>query len=80
MLTKQISEICRVTTHFVGNFMLIKNQVRTQGQNESFGMLKIQKVVTIIIKERLLIRKSCKKLPVIVILFFPWREFPIQDD
>ena len=28
----KISEIGQVTTHFVGNFMLIKNQFRKQGQ------------------------------------------------
>ena len=40
----------------------------------------MQNVVTIIIKERLLNRKSCIKHPVRVVLFFPRRELPIQDD
>ena len=42
--------------------------------------LKMKKIVTIIIKERLLSRKPCKTQPVRVVLFFTWRELPIQDD
>ena len=37
MLTKQNFRKFRVTTHFVGTFMLIKNQVRTQGQKLIFS-------------------------------------------
>ena len=75
----KVLEMGRVTTDFVGNFKLIKNQVRMQGQ-KLFVILKTQKVVTIIIKERLLSRKSFRKYPFRVVLFFRWRELPIQDD
>ena len=70
----KVSEIGWVTMHFLANVMLIKNRIRTQDQNELFGKFKMQKVVTIIIKERLPSRKSCKKYPIRVVLFFPWRE------
>ena len=59
--------------------MLIMNQ-ECMVKSELCDRLKMQKVVTIIIKERLLIRKSCKKHPVRGVLDFPWREIPIQDD
>ena len=48
-------------------------------KNESFGRLKMQRVVTSIIKKRLLRLKSCKKHPVRVVSFSR-RELPIQDD
>ena len=59
--------------------MLIMNQ-ECMVKSELCDRLKMQKVVTIIIKERLLIRKSCKTHPVRGVLDFPWREIPIQDD
>ena len=64
--------------------VLIKNQRRTDLERrvkiKSFGRLNKQKLVTIVITERLLSRKSYKKHPVRVILFFLCRELPIQDD
>ena len=60
-----------MATHFVGNVMLIQE---SRTQDESFDRLKMQKVVTIISKERLLNRKSRQRR----FVFFPGESYQFE--